>query len=779
MKLPINIAKIIILFSITCLTTLLSNTSYSKDKDKKLVTIYKNKKNSETIKQTDQFILPGQNYRPQAINAKNEYVESQFYEKFIETIYNDLTNNDRMVKNKDKSTTNNQIKFDNINKVFITNCIDTLFINKRTSRLKYTYKKGLALFNLNKLNNATSLLLLSYLASETNDANMTLYLKKLVNTKYKKEYKESKSLFLKFIVDATTAKLNPTNKKIQINAVNTFYKYADSKQPTLLNVRTMLQIIGKSSIGSANNEKWQYFNNRLTINSSHWLKYMIEGFYNLSRATLAEKGVKLGKTTKENSEAYYLALAGNNFKNAIEIYRTAPEAFTQMIYISSSGSMTHRNNPRLYFDQAIMASFDYQDAYKSMLIAALKSTNLMNVILFGDECLKTKRFDTIVPLFYPSSLTLSGYYMPAYNWRRPFYLESVKEKLFFIIAILKRDQNIYNYSNDEIATLELLFSYWCGNYKNASILLAKNPKIPEYNKKLKIPFVVGTKFYQLSRKQFLTNIYLYRSKWGRDLKIVDALVNHNKFVDAIKKLEDILTKLTNPEEQLIIIRRLIFTKANYSANRASLEKRDLLELTVDKGCLLELEFLLKILNSSQNDKNYKNIDISALQKMITNNKHDPIVAAIESNQDKSLQLLLKYYNPIKLIGYKNNALFYAIRNGNKNAIKILLNDKRIKTIINKPFYSNNLTPLIYATLCNNDNVTELLIDTPNIDLNKQSGIGKDTALHVVAVGGNLRIVMKLMSKQVKRNIKNSARLTALELAKNRKIYNFIRYYEYK
>ncbi len=778
MKSPINIAQIIIYCSITCLIMLASSNSYSQDQklNNERVITYKNKKTKEIIKKTEQFITPGQNYRPQAINAKNKYVESQFYEKFIETIYNDLIHNDRTVKKKYKNNSKDQLKFDNINKVFITNCIDTLFINKRKSRLKYTYKKGLVLLKLKKLNNATSLFFLSYLAAENDDAKMALYLKKLVNKQYNKSYKESKSLFLKFIDNATTAKLNSKNKKMQINAVNKFYKYADSKQPTLLNVRAMLQIISKSSIGSVNNKKWQYFNNRLTIKSSNWLKNMVEGFYNLSLAELTERGVKLGTTTKENSEAYYLALAGNNFKNAIEIYRTAPEAFTQMIYISSSGSMTHRNNPRIYFDQAIMASFDYQDAYKSMLLAALKSTNLMSVILFGDECLKTQRFDTVVPLYYPSSLALSGYYMPAYNWRRPFNLASVKEKLFFIIAMLKRDQKKCNYSNDEIATLELLINYWCGNYKRASMLLAQNPKIPDYDQKLKIPFVIGEKFYQPSRKQLLQNIYLYRSKWGKELKMADALMNHNKFKDAIKKLEYVLTKLTNHEEQLIIARRLILTKANYSVNRANLEKRDLLEFTVDKGCLLELKILLKILNLSPDDKN---LDITALQKMITNNRRDPIVAAIESNQIEALKILLKYYDPTKLIGYKNNALFYAIRSGNKNTIKLLLDDKRIKKEINKPFYSNDLTPLIYSALCSRNSVTELLIDTPNIDLNKQSGIGKDTVLHVVAVSGNLRIIMKLMSKQVKRDIKNNANLTALELAKNREISNFIRYYEYK
>ena len=768
-----SIKKLInsILFCFLIVTTACcSNLLFAKkDQIKSIKHTTQIKKNNKTIERTDKYIYPGQNYKPRPINAKNEYLEIQFYDKFKEALISDITNTDKTAK---KVIKNAKISIDNTNKVFIENCLDTLFINKRISRLKYTYKKGLDLLRLNKINNAASLTLLAYLAAENNDKHNSLKLLKLADSASKNKINFSKSLFLKFVKSATNARIYFDNHKLQKIAVTDFYKYSDSKQPNLLNVRTGLQIIKKSSIGAKFKKKWMFFYDGITINSSHWIANMVSGHYNLYRATLAEKGKISGKTKKESSDAYYLALAGNNFKKAIEIYRTAPEAFTQMIYISSSGSMTHRNNPRLYFDQAIMASFDYQDAYKSMLLAALKSTILMRVILFGDECLKTKRFDTVVPLFYPSALALAGYYMPANNWQRPFFLNSTKQKLYYLVKKLRENNNKNQYSKDELETLELLFYYWCGDYYKALQLLENNPNLPQYNKKLRIPFVAGKKFFELSRDQFYDFLLLYTGKNGKELITIDKLLTRNKFKEGILKLEKLLQKTTNINNKIILVKKLIFTKNNYSANRISLEKRDLLEFVVDKGGVIELKSLLNILFSPKKQK-------QNIYAKITNNKRSPIVAAIESHQLDCLKMLLKYYTPINMKGYTHNALYYAIESNNLKAVNLLIKNKEIKSFINKPFNNIELTPLSYAILKNRKKIINLLIEQPTIDINKQSGIGKDTPLHIAATLGNFPVVMKLISKQAKKDIKNSANLTASETAKTKEISNFIDKYEYK
>ncbi|UDQ99206.1 ankyrin repeat domain-containing protein [Lentisphaerota bacterium WC36G] len=728
------------------------------------------KKGNKKIIRTDQYVVPGQNYRPIHLKSDYEYLEEQFYARLTEAIIQDLTNTDKTVKKVDKKAT--KINISNINKVFIENCIDALFINKRASRLKYTYKKGLDLYRLKKLDNAISYIFLAYLASECNDKNTAIKLLGLSDKKFPNYHEKITSKFLKFLRAATLARIFPSDENIQKKAVADFFAYSDTKQPNLLNVRLGLQIIKKCSVGVFTADKWLIFYNGLTKKSSFWLRNMITGYYNLYRAKLAEQGKIKGKTTKESSDAYYLALAGHNFKNAIEIYQSAPESFSEMIFVCNSGSMTHRHNPRFYFDQAVMASFDFQDAYKYMLEAALKSTNLMNVIRFGDECLKTKRFDTNIPLYYASSLALSGYYMPAFDWRRPFHLKSVKEKLANLLNGYKENNKDNRFTNDEIATLELLFSFWTSDYKKAQEILNKNLNIPQYEKNLRIPFIAGKKFYELSRGEFRDILELYTSeKYAKELISIDKLLNLNKFKMAIDKLDSLQQKVNEPKFIIYLARKSIYLKNNYSANRMNLDKRELLEFVVDKGGIIELNNLLKILFNP-------NIT-NEIKSQISSNKRSVIVPAIESNQSKALKILLKYYSPKNMAGYQENALFYAIENDNVNAVEILLKDRNILSSINEKYQLNGLTALTYATLLNNVKIVSLLLDLPNIDINKTAGLGKDTALHIAASLGYFQIVMKLLNKEADRNIKNSASLTAMDIAKNEDIRNFIKNYYYK
>ena len=91
--------------------------------------------------------------------------------------------------------------------------------------------------------------------------------------------------------------------------------------------------------------------------------------------------------------------ARRNWEQAYKLHPEYPEAAGNLItvtYASSSG------NPRVWFDRAVAAQFDYMTAYLLMTEALLPRWGGTHgaMLAFGKECLDTGRFDTQVPMVY-------------------------------------------------------------------------------------------------------------------------------------------------------------------------------------------------------------------------------------------------------------------------------------------------------------------------------------------------------------------------------------------
>jgi hypothetical protein len=79
-----------------------------------------------------------------------------------------------------------------------------------------------------------------------------------------------------------------------------------------------------------------------------------------------------------------------------------PEAPTAMIRVTMGGHGGPGETPRIWFDRAVAAEMDYAPAYDRLLWAMRPRWGGSHEAMhgFGVECLETKRFDTVVPLYF-------------------------------------------------------------------------------------------------------------------------------------------------------------------------------------------------------------------------------------------------------------------------------------------------------------------------------------------------------------------------------------------
>src|SRR4030095_12205638 len=76
-----------------------------------------------------------------------------------------------------------------------------------------------------------------------------------------------------------------------------------------------------------------------------------------------------------------------------------PFAASQMITVAMAGAGEESETMRLWFDRAVAAQYDYDEAYTSMLWGLLPRWGGTHVrmLAFGGACARTRRFDTAIP----------------------------------------------------------------------------------------------------------------------------------------------------------------------------------------------------------------------------------------------------------------------------------------------------------------------------------------------------------------------------------------------
>ncbi|HEU0107460.1 MAG TPA: hypothetical protein VFT38_14875 [Vicinamibacteria bacterium] len=132
-----------------------------------------------------------------------------------------------------------------------------------------------------------------------------------------------------------------------------------------------------------------------------WLRLVITGERNIeeawnSRGTQYGDKVK-GEEWKGMEES--LAAARKALTESWKLRPDRPEAATAMINVAMAGG-ARGETPRLWFDRAVGARFDYMLAYDALkdALRARWSGDPGALLAFARECAATRRFDTAVPL---------------------------------------------------------------------------------------------------------------------------------------------------------------------------------------------------------------------------------------------------------------------------------------------------------------------------------------------------------------------------------------------
>ena len=111
--------------------------------------------------------------------------------------------------------------------------------------------------------------------------------------------------------------------------------------------------------------------------------------------------------------------AGGNWEKAYALHPEYPEAATELISVANA---TGNGNPRVWFDRAVAAQFDWRPAYYAMVNALLPrwGGSHQAMLAFAKECLDTERFDTPVPVMYQEIVqTISEKDRDATIWNDP------------------------------------------------------------------------------------------------------------------------------------------------------------------------------------------------------------------------------------------------------------------------------------------------------------------------------------------------------------------------
>ncbi len=133
-----------------------------------------------------------------------------------------------------------------------------------------------------------------------------------------------------------------------------------------------------------------------------WLQEMILGRGHVILAWQARGSGWLSTVTPQGAEGFdeHLALAREHLVTAWGMRPDYPAAPAAIISIEKGRGS--REDLYLWFDRTVAAQFDYSPVYHAML-AALQPRwggNHQDMLRFGEECLDTGRFDTMVPSMY-------------------------------------------------------------------------------------------------------------------------------------------------------------------------------------------------------------------------------------------------------------------------------------------------------------------------------------------------------------------------------------------
>ncbi len=213
-----------------------------------------------------------------------------------------------------------------------------------------------------------------------------------------------------------------------------------------------------------------------------WLVGVICGFYHVEVAW-EKRGSGYASTVTDEGRAGFrshLERARDHLVRATELAPQFPDAFAEMITVSMG---LGTGEERLWFDRAVGAQFDHSPAYSSYRwsIRPRWGGSIREVYEFGQECLQTGRFDTVVPQDYYAALQNIADDQGHYGfWTRP----GVYEEFVTYYDGRKTETNSSN-SPQWLESLKTAVAWRAGRYSDCVYLMKRlgedlSPRTFEY-----------------------------------------------------------------------------------------------------------------------------------------------------------------------------------------------------------------------------------------------------------------------------------------------------------
>ena len=227
----------------------------------------------------------------------------------------------------------------------------------------------------------------------------------------------------------------------------------------------------------------------------------------------------------------HFATARKLLVEAWKLHPDFPEAPAMMIEVAMADVGSGNGTPRLWFDRAVEAQFDWQPAYSAYRHALLPrwSGSSEEMYAFGVRCLETGRFDTEVPWDFFRILTkitddLDG---DKRYWLKP---ETAKHLETLYDGYAKTHPKIPNH----YTTLSAITAWYVGDYTKGKVLLDQlgdkySRDAFDYNFNVK---------YDVVRNA----VNMRASKFSADIARIDSLADSGKYAEALQLTRTVMTK---------------------------------------------------------------------------------------------------------------------------------------------------------------------------------------------------------------------------------------------
>lgn len=264
-----------------------------------------------------------------------------------------------------------------------------------------------------------------------------------------------------------------------------------------------------------------------------WLQHMVAGIYHFTVASKARGGGWAHRVTDEGWAGYAagVAEARKHFVAAWQLHPEYPEAAARMVSVANGDQV---DAPDMWFARATQAQFDYIPAYRNYMFTLWPRWGGSHkaMLEFGLACLRTRRFDTAVPLQYFQTLQDIANDVEGAGtalWSSPAIWEHLQQLYSGYIQCEARPLGKSVYQGNYAA-----IAWRTGHYSIARQLLDDLGD--------KIQTGIFVRDFNVAYLEARAQIYAYTSRYADDLKKADQLVKDHRDEEASIAYQGLLSK---------------------------------------------------------------------------------------------------------------------------------------------------------------------------------------------------------------------------------------------